>query len=406
MATWFLIIIYLAFISLGLPDSLLGSAWPVMRSDMGASLGAAGILSMVVAGGTIVSSLVSGSLLRRLGTGKVTLISCFLTAAALLGFSMAHSMIWLVVLAIPLGLGAGAVDAALNHYVAENYKAHHMNWLHCFWGVGATMGPMIMSYYIADHNSWRSGYAAVSVIQFILVFILLVTLPLWKRVAASRELERSQSGIQADRTESVTTSTEGKSKAKLISMNGVKPTLIAFLFYCGVEATVGLWGASYLVGAKHLSAETAAVWVSLYYGGITFGRLITGFITLKVHNRVLIRWGQLVAIVGGIILLLPLPTSLFSIGFILIGCGLAPIYPGLIHETPARFGSANSAKLIGYQMAVAYTGTTFLPPLFGVIATRMSISLFPFVTLALVILMMICVEKVNLTLKKQQHAES
>lgn len=407
MATWFLIIIYLAFISLGLPDSLLGSAWPVMRPDLGASLGSAGILSMVVAGGTIVSSLASGSLLQRLGTGKVTLISCCLTAAALLGFSSAQSMIWLVILAIPLGLGAGAVDASLNHYVAENYKAHHMNWLHCFWGVGATLGPIIMSYYIADHNSWRGGYTAVSLIQFSLVLILFVTLPLWKRVAESRELERSRNGSQDDHhIEPVVTKKEGETKVNLFRIRGVKPTLIAFLFYCGVEMTVGLWGASYLVGAKNISAETAAGWISLYYGGITFGRFITGFITLKVHNRLLIRWGQVIAIAGGIILLLPLPPVLSLIGFILIGFGLAPIYPGLIHETPARFGSANSAKLIGYQMAVAYTGTTFLPPLFGVIATQVSISLFPFVTLAFLIFMLICVEKVNLVLNKQFKAGS
>lgn len=407
MATWFLIIIYLAFISLGLPDSLLGSAWPVMRPDLGASLGSAGILSMVVAGGTIVSSLASGSLLQRLGTGKVTLISCCLTAAALLGFSTAQSMIWLVLLAIPLGLGAGAVDASLNHYVAENYKAHHMNWLHCFWGVGATLGPIIMSYYIADHNSWRGGYTAVSLIQFSLVLILFITLPLWKRVAESRELERSKNGSQDDHhIEPVVTKKEGETKVNLFRIRGVKPTLIAFLFYCGVEMTVGLWGASYLVGAKNISAETAAGWISLYYGGITFGRFITGFITLKVHNRLLIRWGQIIAIAGGIILLLPLPPVLSLIGFILIGFGLAPIYPGLIHETPARFGSANSAKLIGYQMAVAYTGTTFLPPLFGVIATQVSISLFPFVTLAFLIFMLICVEKVNLVLNKQFKAGS
>ncbi|WP_435920821.1 MFS transporter [Paenibacillus sp. DYY-L-2] len=405
MATWFLIIIYLAFISLGLPDSLLGSAWPVMWPDLGASLGSAGILSMVVAGGTIVSSLASGILLQRLGTGKVTLISCCLTAAALLGFSTAQSMIWLVLLAIPLGLGAGAVDASLNHYVAENYKAHHMNWLHCFWGVGATLGPIIMSYYIADHNSWRGGYTAVSLIQFSLVLILFITLPLWKRVAESRELERSRNGSQDEHhTEPAVTMKEGETKVNLFRMRGVKPTLIAFLFYCGVEMTVGLWGASYLVGAKNISAETAAGWISLYYGGITFGRFITGFITLKVHNRLLIRWGQIIAIAGGIILLLPLPPVLSLIGFILIGFGLAPIYPGLIHETPARFGSANSAKLIGYQMAVAYTGTTFLPPLFGVLATQVSISLFPFVTLAFLIFMLICVEKVNLVLNKQIKA--
>lgn len=266
MATWFLIIIYLAFISLGLPDSLLGSAWPVIWPDIGSSFGSAGIVSMIIAGGTIISSLASGRMIQRWGTGIITLFSCFLTAGALLGFSMAPSMLWFIILAIPLGLGAGAVDAALNHYVAENYKAHHMNWLHCFWGVGATMGPIIMSAYIANQSSWRGGYVAVAIIQFALVIILLATLPLWKRVAAARKLEQPQDDehVQGAKLQS-----ETMAKVNVIRIRGVKPTLIAFLFYCGVEAMVGLWGASYLVGARNITAETAAGWISLYYGGIT-----------------------------------------------------------------------------------------------------------------------------------------
>lgn len=400
LATWFLIIIYLAFISLGLPDSLLGSAWPVIWPDIGSSVGSAGIVSMVIAGGTIVSSLASGSMIKRLGTGRITLFSCFLTAGALLGFSLAPSMAWLVVLAIPLGLGAGAVDAALNHYVAENYKAHHMNWLHCFWGVGATMGPIIMSSYIADHNSWRSGYTAVSIIQFSLVIILLITLPLWKRVAAMREIDRPQTENVVDNEKR---QQEQIVKAGIFRIRGVKPTLTAFLFYCGVETTVGLWGASYLVGAKHISADTAAIWISLYYGGITLGRLITGFITLKVGNRLLIRYGQLITILGGIILVLPLSASFSLTGFMLIGLGLAPIYPGLLHETPSRFGKEHSAKLMGYQMAVAYTGTTLLPPMFGLVASQTSIGLFPSVVLAFLIFMWLSAEKVNRILSKQAN---
>ncbi|MGG4343177.1 MFS transporter [Paenibacillus lautus] len=401
MATWFLIIIYLAFISLGLPDSLLGSAWPVIWPDIGSSVGSAGIVSMVIAGGTIVSSLASGSMIQRLGTGRITLFSCFLTAGALLGFSLAPSMAWFVVLAIPLGLGAGAVDAALNHYVADNYKAHHMNWLHCFWGVGATMGPLIMSSYIADHNSWRSGYTAVSMIQFSLVIILLITLPLWKRVAAMRELQQPQNGTNVDTD---TQQQEQNVKANIIRIKGVKPTLMAFLFYCGVESTVGLWGASYLVGARNITADTAAIWISLYYGGITIGRLVTGFITLRVTNRLLIRYGQIITISGGIILLLPLSVSFSLMGFMLIGLGLAPIFPGLLHETPARFGKEHSAKLMGYQMAVAYTGTTLLPPMVGLIASQTSIGLFPSVVLAFLIFMWLSAEKVNRILDKQVKA--
>ncbi len=413
MATWFLIIIYLAFISLGLPDSLLGSAWPIMRSDIGASFSFAGVISMIVAGGTIVSSLVSGRLIQRLGTGKITLISCCMTAGALLGFSMAPSLVWFAVLALPLGLGAGSVDAALNSYIAENYKAHHMNWLHCFWGVGATTGPIIMSYYIAEHASWRSGYTAVSMIQFALVLVLFFTLPLWKRIAASREPKNSENvgehdgqeaGLSRQESSAVQQGSVGQrsnAAENVLHIKGVKNSLIAFLFYCGVEATVGLWGASYLVGVKNITAENAAGWISLYYGGITLGRLITGFITLKVPNRLLIRYGQLVAAVGGIVFILPLPVPFSLVSLILIGLGLAPIYPGLLHETPSRFGKENSAKLMGYQMAVAYTGTTFLPPLFGVIAAHTSLDIFPYLVIAYLIFMMLSTEKVNHILRRK-----
>lgn len=401
MATWFLIIIYLAFISLGLPDSLLGSAWPVMWPELGASFGSAGILSMVVAGGTIVSSLASGSITDKIGAGKITLISCCLTAGALLGYSFAPSLVWFILFAIPLGLGAGAVDATLNNYVAEHYKAHHMNWLHCFWGVGATAGPIIMSYYIADQNSWRSGYTTVALIQFGLVIILFITLPLWKRVARIRDADLTQIEPDDNQMDSTFAQDEKRPAQKVIKIKGVKHSLIAFLFYCGVEATVGLWGASYLVGARDITAGTAAVWISLYYGGITIGRLVTGFVTLKIRNRVLILIGQVTAIMGGVILVLPLPIPFSLAGLILIGLGLAPIYPGLLHETPTRFGKENSAKLMGYQMALAYTGTTFLPPIFGVLASQISIHVFPIVVLIFLLCMLVSSERVNQILKKR-----
>ncbi|WP_418792659.1 MFS transporter [Paenibacillus polysaccharolyticus] len=396
LATWFLLIIYLAFISLGLPDSLLGSAWPVIWPEIGSSVGAAGLVSMIVAAGTIVSSLASGWMIRKLGTGNITLLSCLLTAVSLLGFSMAPSLVWFIMLAIPLGLGAGAVDAALNHYVAEHYGAHHMNWLHCFWGVGATTGPFIMAASIAGQHSWRGGYAAVAAIQFSLVIVLLLTLPLWKRVAATRQTPNLLDSKAVDEADETLTT-------KLLNIKGVKPTLFAFLFYCGVEMTVGLWGASYLVGTRNVSAEVAAGWVSLYYAGITFGRLITGFITLKVSNLLLIRYGQWTTIIGGIVLLLPLPSGFAAGGLVLIGLGLAPIYPGLLHETPTRFGKGSAARLMGYQMAVAYTGTTLLPPLFGLLASKAGTASFPIVVLVLLVLMLVCAEIVNrLVVRPQQ----
>lgn len=393
MATLFLIIIYLSFISLGLPDSLLGAAWPVMQADYGAPFGVAGVLSMLIAGGTIVSSLASGSILKRLGTGRVTLISCFMTATALLGFYFAPSTAWLMVLAIPLGLGGGSVDAALNNYVATHYKAHHMNWLHCFWGVGATLGPIIMSGFMVEDHLWRQGYLTVALIQFALVVVLLITLPLWKRM----EKVQTQSVEEGQRT--ADQFDEGGSTVKPMKMKGVKLTLMTFLFYCGAEATVGLWGSSFLVNVKDLSAAAAAQWVSLYYGGITVGRFISGFVTLKVNNRVLIRSGLLISLAGALLLILPLPTISSLIGFMLIGLGFAPIYPSMLHETPERFGKEQTQKLMGYQMAVAYTGTTLLPPMLGWIAAQTTVAILPLFVTSYIVIMLFGSEKINRIMK-------
>lgn len=263
------------------------------------------------------------------------------------------------------------------------------------------MGPIIMSFYISNYNSWRSGYTAVSMIQWGLVIILLITLPLWKRVTAIQNPIISESPSDYSQMDDNIVHVENIPKQNPIRMKGVKNTLIAFLFYCGVEATVGLWGASYLVGARNITADTAAGWISLYYGGITVGRLITGFVTIKINNGMLIRIGQLTAVAGGLILLLPLPVAFLLPGFILIGLGLAPIYPGLLHETPTRFGKENSAKLMGYQMAVAYTGTTLLPPIFGIIASQVSIHFFPVAVVVFLLFMLLSSEQVNRILKKK-----
>lgn len=406
MVTFFLLIIYLAFISLGLPDSLLGVAWPAMQPDIGAAFESAGLLSMVVTGGTIVSSLISGSVIERFGTGMVTLFSCLLTASALLGFAYAPSLFWLILLAIPLGLGAGAVDTGLNHYVANHYKAHHMSWLHCFWGVGATLGPIIMSYAMGANGTWRDGYFTVSMLQFVLVFILLLTLPLWRIVASQH---RQPEGMIEEQTGNESTNSDEaivQKHGKPLQIRGVKITLLAFMFYCGVEATVGLWGASFLVGTRNLPPETAAVWVSMYYGGITVGRFITGFVTLRLNNRTLIRAGQVTAIAGAFLLLLPVHSYLSLLGLIVIGLGLAPIFPCLLHETPARFGKAQSSRIMGYQMAVAYTGTTILPPLFGIVAAQISIGLFPVVILLFALIMLLSSEKVNRILYQSRKSEA
>jgi fucose permease len=390
MATFFLILIYLSFISLGLPDSLLGVSWAKMQLDFNAPFETAGLLFMTIAGGTIISSFVSGTVLKRFGTGLVALISTFMTAGALLGFYFAPSILWLFIFCIPLGLGAGAIDAGLNHYVATHYKAHHMSWLHCFWGVGATIGPVIMAQYISGESSWRTGYLAIAGLQFLLVVILFLTLPLWNKIA-SQNHGKETSTLE----EATTTKALDQQNIKPMQIRGVKLALLAFLFYCGAEATMGLWGSSFLVNSKDLSVETAAKWVSLYYAGITIGRFITGFITFKVGNLKLIRTGQIIALIGALLLVLPLPSLFSLVGFMLVGLGLAPIFPCMLQETPIRFGKKNSETIIGYQMAFAYTGSTFLPPLLGFIAAKSTIGIFPFVIAGFIALMLWGSETLN-----------
>lgn len=383
MSLFLLLIIYLAFISLGLPDSLLGAAWPVMRPELGAPLGMAGLLSMTVTIGTIISSLVSGSVVRRFGTGRVTLLSCFMTAVALLGYANAPSIAWLLLCAIPLGLGAGAVDAGLNHYVATHYKAHHMSWLHAFWGIGATAGPIIMAAFLSRNGAWRGGYLAVATIQFALVALLAVTLRFWGRHAAP------------DVAVADARQPDGGEARERKRARGLGSALGSFLFYAAVEATVGLWGSSYLVNVKELPADDAAQWVSIYYAGITIGRMLTGFITFRFSNRLLIRAGQLMALAGTLLLLLPLPIGFNLAAFLIIGLGLAPIFPGMLHETPARFGAERAPQIMGYQMAVAYTGSTLMPPLLGLLAGWVTMGLFPLYISLSAVAMLLLTERLN-----------
>ncbi|MDQ0060325.1 MFS transporter [Paenibacillus harenae] len=405
MATFFLIIIYLAFISLGLPDSLLGAVWPIMQSDYDVPLETAGMIFMVIAGSTIVSSLMSGKVLARFGTGKVTLVSCILTAGALLGFAVSPSLIWLILCAIPLGIGGGSVDSGLNNYVAAHYKAHHMSWLHCFWGVGATLGPMIMAPFITGQGAWRQGYLMVAGIQLGLVIILFVTLPLWKRVGhhgdntEPKKEFTDEAAIEADEAERLLSQPK-----KPLQVKGVKLALATFLFYCAVEATMGLWGSSFLVNVKDMSAASAAKWVSLFYAGITIGRFITGFITFKMTNRMLIRVGQVMTLAGAAFMLLPLPTSFALAGFMIVGLGLAPIFPCMLHETPERFGKKHSQSIMGFQMALAYTGSTFMPPLLGFVAAYSTIGIFPSYIVICALAMLLFSERLNGILKKKHHA--
>jgi len=381
MFTILLVIIYISFISLGLPDALLGSAWPSMYGGLGVPVSYAGIISMIIAGGTILSSLYSGKLIKRLGTGKVTAFSVCLTAAALFGFSISHSFVWLCVWAVPYGLGAGSVDSALNSFVALHYKARHMSWLHCFWGVGASLGPYVMGYCLTRGLEWNSGYRIISVLQIVLTATLIFSLPLWKKAKISAE-----QGEIIHKTLSI---------RGLIAIPGAKPALTAFLCYCGLETTTGLWGSSYMVLERGLSTDTAAKWTSLFYLGITFGRFVSGFVTMRLGDRNMVRLGQGITAIGIIALMLPAGNLIMCAGFILIGLGCAPIFPSLLHATPANFGKELSQSIMGVQMASAYIGSTFMPPLFGLIAEHVSIALYPFFLVIFVILMIVMAERLN-----------
>jgi fucose permease len=379
MTILLLIIIYIAFISLGLPDSMLGAAWPTIRADLSLPLAGAGLISMIISGGTIVSSMLSGKLINKLGTGKLTLISVFMTATALLGFSFSKNYLWLCIMAIPLGLGAGAVDAALNNFVALHFSARHMSWLHCFWGIGATAGPIIMSAAISQKGSWQKGYLTVAIIQVFLVIILFFSLPLWKSF---------NDNVQEDAM------VEAKNQP-IFQLPGIRPALLAFFCYCALETTAGLWGASYFVQTKGVAANIAAGWISMYYLGITIGRLINGFITAKLSNPALIRGGQFIIGIGAVLLLIFNQTYVNLLGLILIGIGCAPIYPSMLHETPVRFGKNNSSKLMGVQMAFAYIGTTTVPPTLGLLSGKVGIQFYPVFILVILIVMFVSSEKVN-----------
>lgn len=409
MATLFLLVIYAAFISLGLPDALLGTAWPLMQVEYAVPVSLAGLVSMTISVNTIISSLLSGRVLKRFGTGRVTFVSVLLTATALLGFSAAPGFIWLVLLAIPLGLGAGSVDAGLNNYVAKHYEAHHMSWLHCFWGIGAMSGPVLISQFISHGESWRNGYLTVSIVQFALVTLLFVTLPVWDKVAQSKR-KPADSGIA--QPEAAPVKTDGEHKSALggvksifapLRIEGVKPVLIVFLFYCGLESTMGLWGSTFLIRVKEIDVATAAGWVSLFYGSITFGRFISGFVTMRASSKTMIRAGEIAILSGVVFFLLPLPETFSMLSFILIGLGCAPIFPSMLHETPARFGDAEAQNIMGFQMAVAYIGASLLPPLFGVIASVTHFVVFPLFLLAYITLMLVNSERVNRFMQHKQQ---
>lgn len=361
-----LVIIYLAFISLGLPDGLLGAAWPTMYPELGVGLSYAGGISIIIALGTVVASLLGDRLTYYLGTGKVTAISVGLTALALLGFSVSRSYWMLCLWAIPYGLGAGSVDASLNNYVALHYTSRHMSWLHCMWGIGAAVGPYIMGHVLSGQGHWSQGYRYIGLMQVALAAILFMSLSMWKK------RPQGENGA-ADKPVPI---------RQVVQIPGAREVMIAFFCYCAIEQTTGLWASSYLVLYKGIDPETGAFFASLFYIGITLGRAVNGFLTVKLSDTTLVRGGLGIIGLGIGAMLIPLGAGISLAGLILIGLGCAPIYPCIIHSTPEHFGADKSQALIGVQMASAYVGTCVTPPLFGLLASRISTALLPVYLLA------------------------
>lgn len=377
-----LAIIYLAFISLGLPDGMLGAAWPSMYPEFEVPVSYAGLLSMFISAQTIISSLLSDRLTKKFGAGKVTAVSVAMTMIALFGFSVSSSMWQLFLWAIPYGLGGGSVDASLNNYVALHYESRHMSWLHCMWGIGASVGPYIMSFALTNGQGWNMGYRYVGILQIVLTIVLICSLPLWKK---PQDAVNGSTEVVSDKPLTL---------KEIIRIPGAKEVMIVFFGYCALEQTAGLWASSYMVLHRGISAETAAGYASLFYLGITVGRAISGFITMKLIDRNMIRLGLGVITVGIIVLLIPTSVDEVSlVGLVLVGLGCAPIYPCVIHSTPDYFGADKSQAVIGVQMASAYVGSCVAPPVFGWIANHVSIGWYPMYLLVALILMFVLHEK-------------
>ena len=371
VSTALLMMIYLSFISLGLPDSMLGSAWPAMNVSLNAPLWGAGLVQMLISFCTIISSLNSTKLIRRFGTGKLTAISVATTALALLGFSLAKNYAFSLLMAVPLGLGAGAVDAGLNNYVALHCEAKHMSWLHCFWGIGTIIGPMILSAVLRVGGSWATGYRAVGLIQCAVSALLFATLGMWKH----GNIQQEEHGAKA------------LSVWEVLSLPGAKAGMVTFLCYCAVESTLGLWGATYISQVRGVDEATAASFGAMFYIGITVGRAISGFMAMKLLPKQMVRVGQTLLALGCIFMMIPAGSTLSGIGLVVCGLGCAPIYPNIIQDTPVNYGTENSQAAIGVQMAFAYVGSTFLPSIFGALAGVGGYGLLPYFAISICVLM-------------------
>ena len=382
MISLLLALIYISFVSLGLPDALLGAAWPTMCLDFAVPVSLAGVVAVTIAAGTVISSLLSDRLTLWLGAGKVTAFSEGLTALALFGFSVSSEFWHLLIWAIPYGLGAGSVDASLNNYVALHYASRHMSWLHCMWGVGASVGPYVMGTALTGGLSWNAGYRYIALFQAVLTAVLLLSLPLWKNrkkdFSGENGAPRAPLGLK-----------------QILAIPGAKEVLIAFFCYCAAEQTAILWGSTYLVRHCGMAEDVAAGFASLFLIGMTIGRGLNGFLTYQLSDKTLIRLGQGLMLLGVAVMLLPLGTGAAMAGLLLIGLGCAPIYPCVIHSTPDHFGEENSQAIIGVQMAAAYTGVCLMPPVFGILANHISVSLLPLYVGGITLLMIFMCERLN-----------
>lgn len=379
MGSLLLAVIYISFISLGLPDSLLGASWPTIHTEMNIPVSYAGGISIIIAFGTIVSSLLSDRMTRRFGAGLVTAVSVAMTAAALFGFSLSNSFLTLCLWAIPYGLGAGGVDASLNTYVALHYSSRHLSWLHCMWGFGTIVSPYVMGAALTGGLSWHMGYRFIALFQIVLCAVVFLSLPLWKRKAPVSGADGSSGHVLSLR--------------EIFSLPGAGYVAVTFFCYCALEQTVLLWASSYFVTRIGVSTEQAASLASLFCIGMTVGRALNGFLTFKFSDTALIRSGECLIGIGIAVMLLPLGSFVTMASMIIIGLGCAPIYPCIIHSTPAHFGAENSQALIGVQMSSAYLGILVMPPLFGLIARSISTLLLPGYLLALLITMAVLHEK-------------
>lgn len=383
MFSLLLCIIYISFISLGLPDSLLSSGWPDMSVKLNTNISYAGIISMLISIGTIISSLFSDKMTKKFGPGKVTFFSVTLTAITMMAFSFCNKFWQLILLSIPYGLGAGGVDATLNNYVALHYSSKHMNWLHCFWGVGASISPFIMEFCLSKSWGWFWGYRLVAFIQIILCIFLFFSIPLWKNQIHNEE----------------DTSHKSLSLLETLKIKGVIWILIMFFTYCALEQTSMLWASSFLVKTMNIDTQIAAKYGSLIFLGITVGRFVSGLVSQKINDKNLIKIGSII-ISFSILLLFTNNLTISLIGLFFIGFGCAPIYPSIIHSTPIYFGKENSQSIIGIQMAFAYLGTTTMPMLFGLLTKSVSLSFYPICLILLTILFIITSNILNLIMNK------